>query len=143
LGDLVRIVGPFFVVAHLDDICLHSTNPSARFAACFVTAEYFPGRCEAYHLAQKATADGIGGDFLVKVFAGCESQDRDLIGDLRSGAPPRGFYGWSLTPQHRPETMRVYASAMDPGVHLVACEVAATTPEARDIPECSAPRDRR
>ena len=51
LGDLVRIVGPFFVVAQLDDLCRHSTNPSARFAVCFVTGEYFPGRCEAYQLA--------------------------------------------------------------------------------------------
>ena len=39
--------------------------------------------------------------------------------------------------------MHVYASAMDPGVRVVASEVAATTPEARDIPECSAPPDRR
>jgi hypothetical protein len=144
LGDLVRLVGPLFVVAQLDDICRNSTNPSARFAACFVTGQDFPGRCEAYHLARKATADGFGGGFLVKALRGCASQDRRLIGDLRCGAPwPRGFYGWSLTPQHQRETMRVYASAMDPGVHLAACEVAATTQEARDIPECSVPRDRR
>jgi len=57
--DLVRIVGPFFVVTQMDDLCLHSGNPSARFAACFVTAQYFPGRCEAYQLARKATTDGF------------------------------------------------------------------------------------
>lgn len=144
LGDLVRIVGPFFVVTQLDDICRHSTNPSARFAACFVAGQYFPGRCDAYDLARKATVDGFGGDFLAKVLAGCEAGDHALIEDLRSGAPAaQRFWGWSLTPQHRRETMRVYASAMDPEVHVVACEVAATTPEVRDIPECSAPRDRR
>ena len=96
-----------------------------------------PGRCEAYQLARTATADGIGGEFLVRVLGSCESQDRGLIGDLRSGVPPRGFYGWSLAPEHRRETMRVYASAMDPQVHMTACEVAATMTEARNIPECS------
>jgi hypothetical protein len=144
LGDLVRIVGPFFAVTQLDDICRYSTNPSARFAACLVTGQYFPGRCEAYHLAREATAGGIGGDFLAKALRSCESQDLGLIGDLGRGDRwPQGFYGWSLAPQHRRETMRVYASAMDPGVHRVACEVAATTPEARDIPECLPPRERR
>jgi hypothetical protein len=137
LGDLVRIVGPFFIAAQLDDLCRHSTNPSARFAACFVTGEYFPGRCEAYQLARQATADGIGEDFLVGALGGCESLDRSLIDDLRSGAPPWGFYGWSMAPEHRRETYRVYASAMDPQVNTAACEVAATIAEARNIPECS------
>jgi hypothetical protein len=140
--DLVRIVGPYFVVTHLDDICHHSRNPSARFAACFVTAQYFPGRCEAYQLARKATTDGFGGEFLAKLFRSCQARDRSLIDDIRSGAPPR-FYGSSLAPRHRRETLCVYAAAMDPGVHRVACEVAATTPEARDIPECPGRRDRR
>jgi hypothetical protein len=140
LFDLVRIVGSYFVVTHLDDICQLSRNPSARFAACFVTAEYFPGRCEAYQLARKATTDGFGGDFLAKLSRSCQAGDSSLIDDIRSGAR---FYGSSLAPRHRRETLRVYAAAMDPGAHLAACEVAAKTPEARDIPECSGGRDRR
>jgi hypothetical protein len=59
--DLERIAGPYFVVTRLDDICRHSTNSFARFAACFVAAEQFPGRCEAYQLARGATTDGFGG----------------------------------------------------------------------------------
>ena len=33
LPDLVRLVGPLFVATHLDDICLHSRNPSGRRAS--------------------------------------------------------------------------------------------------------------
>jgi hypothetical protein len=139
--DLVRIEGPFFVVTQLDDLCLHSTNPAARFAACFVTAQYFPGRCEAYQLARKATTDGFGGGFFDRLFTSCQAVDHNRIDELRLGGAPRwGFYGASMAPQHRRETLRVYASAMDNEVHSAACEVAATAPEAPDIPECSAPQ---
>jgi len=139
--DLVRLGGPFFVVTQLDDICLHSTNPSARFAACFVTARYFPGRCEAYQLARKATTDGFGGGLLADLFTSCHVAEHNRIDDLQSGGGPRwGFYGASMAPQHRRETLRVYATAMDNEVHNAACEVAATIPEARDISECSAPK---
>jgi len=140
--DLVRVAGPFFVVTQLDDLCLHSRNPSARFAACFVTAQYFPGRCEAYQLARKATTDGFGGGFLAKLLTSCQSIERYRIDDLRSGAAPRwGFYGASMAQQHRRETLRVYATAMDHGVHRTACEVAATISEARDFPECTGSRE--
>ena len=138
LPDLVRLVGPLFVATQLDDICRHSTNPSGRFAACFVTGQAFPGRCKAYDFAREASVEGIGGDFVARAFGSCEAQSRGLISDIRSDAPPRrGFWGWSLTPEQRRETMRVYASAMDPQVHLAACEVAAATTDARNIPECS------
>jgi hypothetical protein len=70
LEDLFRIVGPFFVVIQLDSICHHSANPSARLAACFVSGEYFPGRCEAFRLAQKANGGEIGGNFLMDKFRG-------------------------------------------------------------------------
>ena len=139
LQDLVRVVGPFFVVSQLDSICHHSANPSARLAACFVSGEYFPGRCEAFRLAHKANVGGTGDDFLVRKFRSCEVGDRDLAADLTSGNLSRSrFGGWSLTPPRRRELLRVYASAMDHRVHLAACEVAATTSEARDIPECHA-----
>ncbi len=139
MDDLVRLGGPFFVVTQLDDICLHSTNPSARFAACFVTAQHFPGRCEAYQLARKATADGFGGALLADLFTSCHVAEHNRNHDLRSGGTQRwDFYGANMAPQHRRETLRVYATAMDNEVHNAACEVAATIPEARDIPECSA-----
>lgn len=138
LPDLVRLVGPLFVATQLDGICRHSTNPSGRFAACLVSGREFPGRCQAYDFAREAAVEGIGTDFVAKAAGSCEAQDRGLISAIRSDAPPRrGFYGWSLTPEHRRESMRVYASAMDFPVHLAACEVAATMAEARDIPECS------
>jgi hypothetical protein len=140
LRDLIRVVGPFFVVTQLDSICHHSANPSARLAACFVSGEYFPGRCEAFRLAQKANGGGIGGDFLIKKFKSCEVADRDMAAYLRSGDLSRSrFGGWSLSPPHRRELLRVYASATDHQVHLAACDVAATTSEAQDIPECAAP----
>jgi hypothetical protein len=138
LPDLVRLVGPFFVATQLDDICRHSTNPSGRFAACFVTGQEFPGRCEAYGFAREAIVEGIGDGLVARAFGSCEAQSRGLISDIRSDAPPRrGFYGWNVSPEHRRETMRVYASAMDAKVHVAACEVAAKTVESRDIPECS------
>jgi hypothetical protein len=140
IQDLVRVVGPFFVVTQLDSICHHSANPSARLAACFVSGEYFPGRCEAFRLAQKANGGEIGGDFLMEKFRSCEVADRDLAAQLRSGTLSRSrFGGWSFSPPHHRELLRVYASATDHQVHLAACDVAATMSEAQDIPECTAP----
>ncbi|MBZ5728421.1 MAG: hypothetical protein LAP87_25995 [Acidobacteriia bacterium] len=140
LPDLIRVVGPFFVATQLDNICQHSANPSARLAACFVAGEYFPGRCEAFRLAQEANSGGIGGDFLARQFRSCQIADRDLATDLLSGNLSRSrFGGWSFDSRHRREWLRVYASAMNRSVHLAACEVAARTSEARDIQECAAP----
>lgn len=142
--DLVRLVGPLFVVTQLDDLCLHSGNTSARLAACFVTARDFPGRCKAYVIARKATADEFGGVVLAKMFTYCQEAERHHLDDLRSGTTGRiGFYGASMSPQHRRETLRVYASAMDDNVHRVACEVAAAISESRDLPECSGARSER
>lgn len=142
MPDLARLVGPFFVVTQLDSICQHSANPSARVAACFVSGEYFPGRCEAFRLAQSANSAGIGGDFLRKKFSSCRVADRDVRAALRSGDLSRSrFGGWKLS--HRREALRVYASAMDNAVHLAACDLAARTSDAADIPECAAPPFRR
>lgn len=141
--DLVRVAGPFFVMTQLDDICHNSRNSSARFAACYLTAQYFPGRCEAYELARRATTDDFGGDFLAKLFRSCQPGVRAVIEDVRSGRPPQwGFFGSNRDPKNRREALRVYAAAMNVEVHRVACEVAATTPEARDIPECRGRRNR-
>ncbi len=139
LQELIRLVGPFFVVTQLDSICHHSANPSARLAACFVSGESFPGRCEAFGLAQKANHKRIGGDYLLKKRRSCEVADNRLAADLRTGNLSRSrFGGWTLAPPRRRELLRVYASGMDYQVHVAACDVAATTSEAKDIPECAA-----
>jgi hypothetical protein len=142
LPDLVRLFGPFFVATQLDDICRHSGNQFGRLAACDVTGREFPGRCQAYQLAPNSTPEGME-SVLTKAFKRCEAETQELILRLRSNdLPQRGFYGWSLTPEHRRGAMRLYASAMDPEFQNAACEVAATMPEARDIPECAGPRPR-
>ena len=82
---------------------------------------------------------GFRGGLLDKLFASCQATERGLIDDLLSDAAPR-FYGASLAPQHRQETLRVYATSMDRRVQRAACEVAATTAEARDLPECTTSR---
>jgi hypothetical protein len=143
LPDLVRLVGPFFVATQLDDICRSSKNQFGRFAACSVTAREFPGRCQAYRLVADAIPEGTAGGFVTRAIRSCEAEAKELIRELRSiDLPLRGFCGWSLTPERRRVAMRLYASAMDLEFHSTACEVAATMPEARDIPECSAPRPR-
>lgn len=136
LGDLVRLIGPLFVANQLDDVCRYSAKPSMRIAACLVTAEYFPGRCQAYGIASKAMAEDAGSS-VAKRLVGCETEADGLISDIRSDSSPCcRFYGWSVASEHRRETMRVYASAMDERVHVAACEVAARTAETHDIPEC-------
>ena len=141
IHGLVRLVGPFFVVTQLDDLCLHSRNPYARFAACFVTAKYFPGRCEAYQLARRAANDGFGASFLAGIRASCLAGEGSRIDHLRPGtALFWSFLGASMAPQHRRETLRVYATAMDEAVRRAACQVVATASEARDLPECAVSR---
>jgi len=143
LPDLARLIGPLFVATQLDDICRNSENRFGRFAACDVTGREFPGRCQAYRFLSDAASDEIAESFVTRALRSCEAQERELIRRLRSNdLPLRGFYGWSLTPEHRRDAMRVYASAMDLEFREAACEIAATMPEARDIPECpvSGPR---
>lgn len=138
LHELVRVSGPLFVATQLDDICFHSQNPSARFAACVATAAEFPGRCGALGLAQKVAAGGFAEDLLDKSFTSCRAMERYRIDDLRPGGEARwGFHGASMAPQRRRETLRVYATAMDRRVHRAACEAAARIPEADDLPECA------
>lgn len=140
LPDLVRLVGPFVVASQLDDICRLSGNQFGRLAACDVTAREFPGRCQAYRIAANSTPEGMEA-VLTKAFKRCEAETQELILRLRShDLPLRGFYGWSLTPEHRRGAVRLYASAMDPEFQGAACEIAATMPEARGIPECAGPR---
>jgi hypothetical protein len=140
LFDLIRVVGPLFVASQLDAICQHSPNASARVAACFVSGEYFPGRCEAFRLAQKANSGGVGGDFLMKKFRSCQLGDRRLASDLATGNLERSrFGGWEMAFSNRRDWLRVYASALNKEVHLAACEVAARNPDVGDIPECAIP----
>ena len=125
LQDVIRLVGPFFVVRQLDSICHHSVNPSARVAACFVSGEYFPGRCGAFELAQEANTEGIGGKFLIEKFRSCAVADRNLAAEVISGDLSLSRFGtWVRSASHRREALRVYATAIDHRVHLAACEFA-------------------
>jgi hypothetical protein len=143
LPDLVRLAGPLFVATQLDDICRNSENRFGRFAACDVTGREFPGRCRAYRFLRDAASDGIAESFVTRALRSCEAQERALIRQLHSNdLPLRGFYGWRLTPEHRRNAMRVYASPMDPEFRDAACRLAATMPEARNIPECPVPGPR-
>jgi hypothetical protein len=139
LGELVRLVGPLFVVTQLDDICRNSANPSARVAACQETYESFAGRCRALEFAHAAELDATGSYSGPKLPPGyCKALNSGFIRDIRQGTEHNGgFLGSNLSPQHRRETMRVYASAMDADVHAAACEAAARLPDCQDLPECS------
>jgi len=116
--ELARIVGPFFIVSQLDDLCLHSATPATRFAECYVSARSFPGGGKGYRLAREATTDGFAGDFLGKLFLSWKERGSDRINDIRSGTA--SFVGASFAPQHRWENLRVYASAMDEGIREAA-----------------------
>jgi hypothetical protein len=138
LSDLVRVAGPWLVANQLEDVCRNSANANGRIQACLATAEYFPGRCQAYNLALKGMPEKEGG-LIAGALSDCDANIGDLISNIRSDAVfLRWFFGWNLALEHRRETMRVYASAMDERVHSAACEVAARIPEAHDIPECLA-----
>jgi hypothetical protein len=137
LSDLMRLVGPLFVATQLDEICRHSTSRPGRFAACTVTGRDFPGRCTAYGYARESIVEGIEDRFVARAFDSCQAASPHLINDIRSIVSRGDAYGASVRPKKVRETLRVYASAMDAEVHLAACEVAAKTLEAHDIPECS------
>ena len=139
-ADLVRLVGPFMVASELDQMCVASGNRLARLAACDVTAQMFPGRCGAYQLAIGADGEQAYTPFLVKALKACESRIHGQAEALRSGELLSfGFYGEVETPEQRRDVMRVYASAMDPEIRRAGCKVAATMPEAGDVPECHVP----
>jgi hypothetical protein len=54
---------------------------------------------------------------------------------LQPGDLP-GYWGSGVTVNRRREAMRVHAAATHPEFRKIAFQVAATMPEARDIPEC-------
>jgi len=138
LQDLVRLAGPLFVVTQLDDVCHHSTSPSGRIAACFVTGEEFAGRCQAFDLASQIPVAGIDHRHARKRHSSCLAYNASWVGELESRIlRARSFFGWSMAPEHRLKTIRVYASAMDTEVRQAACRIAAQTPETRDMPECT------
>ena len=139
--DLEGLTSKFYVAGLLDSFCLHLANRFGRFAACEATADMFYGRCEAYRLARAADSAGVETARVSRALAGCEAQEGGIIGWLRTNSwtlPPGDEYGWLPTTERRRLAMRLYASAMDPKFRAAACEAAATMPELRDIPECSA-----
>ena len=127
------------MAGQLDTLCRQLANPSGRFAACYTTAQAFPGRCQYYRLAMEAETEAPRNDRLHKLFAHCEASAREEISGLRAANWPLPDFesGWSLTPERRRLAMRLYASAIDTEFHQAACEAAFSVPEARDIPECS------
>lgn len=138
--NLVRLAGDLFLANQLDDVCRHSTNRFGRIAACDVTGSVFPGRCQAYRLAQEAGPEQAASNVLARALTSCEARAGDALRALQSNDQLfNDPSGWERMPGYRREVMRVSASAMDAEVHKAACEVAATMPEARDIPECAVP----
>lgn len=136
IRDLIRVAGPHFVATEIDKTCLHSTNPTARFAACYATAQNFPGRCEAYRVALRAAPNGVGEKLLAEQLQSCLSNEHFVIDDIRF-ARLQWWHAQGVTPTeaHRRATLRVFASAMDPAVRRAACEVAAGS-----LPECAGAR---
>ena len=139
MQDLMGLTSPFFIAKELDSYCRQFANPFGRFAACEATAREFPGRCEAYRIAEQLDSKGVAAGFLPKWLGLCEAQSAGAISFYRSLNWPLGpfYYGWRSTPERHRLAMRLYASAMDPEFHKAACESTATMSEARDIPECS------
>jgi hypothetical protein len=137
---LMGLTSPFFVAGQLDTLCRQLANPSGRFAACYLSAQTFPGRCQAYRLAIKADLEGTQAYGLFKLLEYCEASAEEEISALRgSNWPlPDSESSWSITPERHRLAMRLYASAIDAEFHKAACEAAFSMPEARAIPECFA-----
>lgn len=137
MQTLIGITSPFFVARQLDTMCRQLANPPGRAAACYTTAQAFPGRCQGYRLAMEA--DSPSSDRLRNLLEYCEASTPETISDLRAANWPLADFesSWSVTPERHRLAMRLYASAIDAEFHRAACEAAFSMPEARDIPECS------
>ena len=141
MTDLVGLTSPLYVASRLDSVCRNFPNRFGRFAACMATASEFDGRCRAYGFAREADTEGVEATFVTEERARCETWEPGNIASLRERhwpIPPIQD-GWRTTPERHRLAMRLYASALDDSFRAAACESAATMPEARDIPECSAP----
>jgi hypothetical protein len=141
MEDLVGLTSPFYVASRLDSICRNFPNRFGRFAACMTTANEFYGRCRAYSFAREGDTQGVEATFVTEAHARCEAWEPGNIAFLRERhwPIPPDQDGWRITPERHRLAMRLYASALDDRFRAAACESAATMPEARDIPECSAP----
>lgn len=138
--DLARLSGPLFLAMELDSLCLHSSNPATRFAACYLTAQSFPGRCQGYELALRAAPGVPFADHLRRLSAFCPKSSRWDLEELRAHAAGRyANYQLRPSPAGRREALRVYASGFDAEVRRAACALAAAS-ETRDLPECAASR---
>jgi len=140
MHTLIGLTSPFFVAKQLDTLCRDLANPFGQFAACYASAQAFPGRCRNYLLAMETEGATPRDHGLHKLFVHCEASGREEIAGLRAANWPLPDVqsGWSITPERRRLAMRLYASASDTEFHQAACEAAFGIPEARDIPECSA-----
>ena len=71
LWDLWEITSEPFVLQELASICRQSVNPAARFEACYLEAQEFSGRCEAYLLAARVFSSGFGNDLMMAHWRAC------------------------------------------------------------------------
>lgn len=106
-----------YVASLLDRFCQQMRNPPGRFAACMASAREFPGRCRAYGLAMQIGSPGIDRAYIERQLAQCTSREHDSIAFYRArGWPaPRRDAGQGKSTEDRRRTMRLYASALDPG----------------------------
>jgi hypothetical protein len=140
LHTLAGLTSPLYVASRLDSFCRQFPNPFGRYTACLETAQQFPGRCNAYHLAGEAESTGVKTASIAESFEFCRRFGEKEVDDLRSWMwPPTNFYyNWGETAERRRLAIQLFASAMDSEFHTAACEIAATMPDAHDIPECAA-----
>jgi len=138
-STLAGLTSPLYVATVLDSFCHAFPNPFGRFAACEATAGEFAGRCDAYHFAREAGSTAMSAANLAEQRRYCEADEPSFLDKLRARQWPltQFDYGWRETTERRRMDVRIFASAMDPTFRAEACEIAATMPEARDIPECA------
>lgn len=136
---LAGLSSPFYVATVLDSFCREFPNPFGRFAACEATATEFVGRCDAFRLAHEAGSTAVSAANLAEQRGYCEEDEASFLDKLRARQWPLTWldYGWRKTAERWRMDTRVYASAMDPEFRAEACNIVATMPEARDIPECA------
>jgi hypothetical protein len=139
LDTLAGLTSPLYIASMLDAACRQFPNPLGQFAACLETARNFDGRCNAYRIAMKADPARAKKMNLQESFEYCRAFLDHDVQTLRARKWPLCYLdsGWRETAERRRLGLRYLASAIDPEIHEAACEMAASTPEGRDIPECA------
>ena len=133
--NLAGLTSTLQVANLLDAFCLGSGPVRGRFAACVATAREFPGRCEAYRIALQLTGETEDAHRIANLEFECRLRIPALLDRARMHNWPIRRFGprWQETPEQQRMRLRVYASAMNPGVRSSVCAEAA---KKIDIPEC-------